>query len=74
MSAARPYCDDCKRTFVDQNALWQHRKFHHRMGKADNPHPRPRDDDDSYAAIAMEAQRKQIAGEPLEDWEQPYRF
>lgn len=74
MSEARPYCDTCKRPFVDDNALWQHNKFKHSMKKADNPHPRPRDDDDGYAAIAIDAQRKQMAGEPLEPWEEPYRY
>ena len=70
-------CPDCARKFVDENALWQHRRYRHRLGTVVNPHPRVAgddDDDDSYALIAIEAQRKQAAGEPLEPWEEAYRY
>lgn len=67
-------CENCDRRFVDANALWQHRKFRHKARSADNPHPRVDDDEISYAEIAIEAQRKQAAGEPLEDWEKPYCY
>lgn len=75
-------CPDCARKFVDENALWQHRLWKHRRGGADNPNPRPKFstdpndawDDDSEADIAITAQRKQAAGEPLEPWEEAYRY
>lgn len=71
MSGPDIRCDDCHRRFVDPNALWQHRKFKHK-GQAANPHPRVDDDDISYADLAIEAQRKEAAGERLEAWEMPY--
>lgn len=67
-------CDECDRPFADANAIWQHRKWKHRAKPRDNPHPARDDDEISYAEIAIEAQRKQRAGEPLEDWEKPYAY
>lgn len=74
MSGDDIHCEICQRRFVDTNALWQHRKFRHKAKPLDNPHPARDDDDISYGDIPIEAQRKQRAGEPLEDWEKPYAY
>lgn len=75
MSDAEFRCGDCGKRCVDANALFQHRKFKHKAKSADNPKPPSKFDDEiSYAEIAIEAQRKQRAGEPLEDWEKPYAY
>lgn len=68
MSATEHRCEDCGRRFVDASALFQHRKYKHKT-------PNVWDSlfELSVMIKAAEAQRKQMAGEPLEPWEEPYR-
>jgi hypothetical protein len=59
-------CPLCPRKFADENALAQHSKFKHRV-KPDRPR---RDDDESLADIAVEAEIKRSMGDGLDPLEE----
>lgn len=67
---ARVYCPDCHRSFVDDNALYQHRKFRHGAPFYRKRRAPVRDDyDESIADIAIGAELKALTGEPLDEFE-----
>lgn len=62
-------CPHCARLFGDAAALAKHAKAKHRV-KPDRPR---RDDDESLWEIAVEAEIKHAAGEPLDAIERSVR-
>ena len=60
-------CPYCPRSFADQSAVYQHARVKHRREKIAHLKPaRKSDDEESMADIAVEAEQKRSAGEPLD--------